>query len=106
MDHDAVTESKRLAGLDREAAIFCFVIIEIALAKWIHREQAVAAGMPVRGMLRIPRVIEYRDAELFSFQLAGVIHPVRSLSPDFLLTFFALGVHHQARALGIRQRVF
>src|SRR5205085_10367850 len=104
MDHHPISEAKRLAWLDRDAPVARLVVIKIPLAERIRGEQAVAAGMPVSRMLRVTGVIVNRDADLLAIQLAGVIHPVRALPPDFLLALLALGVHHQAGALARGKR--
>src|SRR5207248_11219313 len=53
MDQHAIAERQRPAGGDGDAAVALGVVIEIVLAKGIHRKQAVCAGMPVSGVLRV-----------------------------------------------------
>src|SRR6266851_3536003 len=56
-------------------------------------------------MARIGRVIEDRDAQLLTVHLTEVIHPACAMTPDLRFAAPALGIHHQARALGNCQRL-
>ena len=92
MDDHAVAEPDVLPRLDRQAAVLCLVVEEIAHAERIDRVQPVPAGMPIGRMPRIARMIHHHDAHFFSIELARVVHPFRPLAPDVRLPLAALGI--------------
>src|SRR5437867_3932998 len=91
VDHNPVTEMKRAAGLERDAAVLRLVARKRAHAERIRGKQSVGAHMPARAP-RVRRMVENRDAQLLALNLAGVVAPVRRFSPDRLLVLLALGV--------------
>src|ERR1700730_5550939 len=73
--------------------------IERALSKWIQCEQPVIARVPIRGMMRVLRMVEYRDTEPFPIHLRSVIDPIRALPPHVLHASAPVRVHHYAALL-------
>src|SRR6266849_3925510 len=89
MDDDAVAKRQRLAFRNGPAAVLIGIAREIAKPERIGGEQAVAARMPGGRMTEAFRVVEYRDAYVFAFHFAVIIHPVGPLTPDGFLAFRA-----------------
>src|ERR671910_1375241 len=85
MNDHAVAEPRVLPRLDGQAAVLRLVVEEIAHAERIDRVQPVATGVPVGGMPRIARMIHHHDADLFSIELARIVHPFRPLAPHVRL---------------------
>src|SRR5229473_497330 len=57
MNNHAITKSQRLSRLERQAPIGGFVVQEIVQSENVGGEQAVASGMPVRGVPGISGII-------------------------------------------------
>src|SRR3982751_5778117 len=102
VDDDAEAEAQRLAGLDREAAVARFVVFEIVHPENIGGEETVIARVPIRRMARIAWVVEDRDPDGMTVNIAGEVGPFRALAPHQLLARFVLRIDELAGALRLR----
>src|SRR5581483_427694 len=89
-DH-TILEAQTFAHLQSQTAILRLILGKDAQAKRIRREETIASRVPARAR-PIRRVVENRDADFLSLDLAGVVHPVRRLAPYGLFACGALSV--------------
>ena len=81
MDDHTIAETQRLSRLQGHAAVARLIVVKIVLAENVRGEQSVAAGVPVRRMLRILGMIQNRDARLSRPSARQNSPPTRSVCP-------------------------
>src|SRR4029450_8514641 len=106
MNDDSVSEAHVLSWFDRQTAVLCLVVEEIAHAERIDRVQAVPPRMPIRRVSRIIGMIHHHHANSFAIEFAQVIDPLRPLAPDIRFPLATLSIGRLTGACRTRSRPF
>src|SRR5437867_1923857 len=77
----AIAERRALAGFDFHVARALRLLFEIVDTEWIGRKEPVIAHVPPRGITRVVRVIEDRDADRLAIHGPVIINPLGPLAP-------------------------